>query len=69
MAEEKEKTACVRTKKTILIVNKKVDYRTLKRIVDEFRSDEDNCMVGYGIEIWEKDLITGEMKLLRGDNL
>lgn len=56
------------TKKTILIVNRKVSYQELKTITDNFSGDATICMTGYGIEIWEKDLITGEMTLIRPDN-
>lgn len=57
-----------RTKQTILIVNREVSQEALKTIADDFRSNRDICMTGYGIEIWEKDLVTGELKLLRADN-
>ncbi len=57
-----------KTKKTILIVNRQVSLEALQKIANDFRGDYDICMTGYGIEIWEKDLITGEMNLIRADN-
>ena len=57
-----------KTKKTILRVNRKeISSEEVKRISDVFSSDGDCVLPGYGIEIWEKNLITGEMKLIRED--